>query len=746
MGRKKTYVGTSVMRVIEDDQVPDSVRTGVTTAIFRDGNIVDYVLEEMINNIGVKAERMYAYGRDHYVHGLPSGQYTIDAENMDDVVGTVLLAIEDAAIDVDYVRYGPANSLHIGWMGLIASHGYNPATNQLAALTTIKGTPVYLHDMVVMLPAAELETIDPRSLEPWGIAARAGYTPQRTTGTPETRALIAASPAAVDTVSTDEYLRVDYVWMGTAGLEFDSFIIPVTGYDDESDYFHARYRVGGVAKYWIYEDQSGVHPTLDAMFDKDPEPNGTFFPFAYFRYDKVSEIENKTTPSYLTNKKLVKYLGIDYDQVAEAIDENPDIDDVEQAMLILAVPANTTNQLEQRYLWTFFNNLFLASSEGYKYRSEEEATLYAMQVSMDPYQFGTRAPGIIIQDARFKMSLDNIGIYKRRKSGNVCEVGKFNSNSTVSNETYSWEGEGGSGPVTFTMNVPITSHFYQQQISPNFYDEIQVVEMRTVFHIYGKYSAIGDDLDSILLIPLDRSITGDYSIPDKEILYSRSLHFVFNSRVVVKVKWYQTGIFKAVLVIVAIAIFIYTWGGGTPVVVALINAGLYEAAALVILEGILTYIVYSTAFKLFVKVVGVEAAFILAIIAAASGVYLAAQAGSLAGAPFAKTLLSVASNLTTAIGSTLSSNLEDLVSQASAFETYKEEQLKLLETAQDLLDNQTILSPFVIFGEKPEDFYNRTVHSGNIGVIGISAISTYVDQALTLPTLDESLGGSDYVV
>ena len=66
--------------------------------------------------------------------------------------------------------------------------------------------------------------------------------------------------------------------------------------------------------------------------------------------------------------------------------------------------------------------------------------------------------------------------------------------------------------------------------------------------------------------------------------------------------------------------------------------------------------------------------------------------------------------------------------------------MKLLESAQDLLEPSQLLHPFIIFGESPNDFYNRTVHSGNIGTMAISSITNYVDLSLTLPKFSETVG------
>jgi hypothetical protein len=113
----------------------------------------------------------------------------------------------------------------------------------------------------------------------------------------------------------------------------------------------------------------------------------------------------------------------------------------------------------------------------------------------------------------------------------------------------------------------------------------------------------------------------------------------------------------------------------------------------------------------------------------------------MAGVPTAADMLMLSSGISNAV---LESKMYDLLDQQNELQTWMDDQTKSLETANDLLDKQTILSPFVIFGEKPEEFYNRTVHYGNIGTLGINAISSYVDIALTLPKVNDTLGEPIY--
>lgn len=741
MGRKKTYVGTQVARVIEDDKLPDSIRKGIATALFQNGEVVDHILEELVSNVGVRAERMYAFAeKGHYVHGLPSGEFKVPGDSVVPAIQTALQGIHGGPVTMKYGFYGPANTLHIGWMKLVSDYGYNPATNELAVLSASVGKTVYLHDMVVQVPYTMLPEVEVRSLDQWGAAACSGYTPARALITPEARAMIQPSPVEVVLGPTVEALRVVYTWVDDLGATQKDYVtFPVEGFDDEANYFHACYVFAGALYYWLYEQGLGSHTSLDELVDSTTVVAGEFFPFLYFRHGKTSEITDKTTESYRDAVKLAKYLNMDYDQVAEGVDANPDIADVEQAVLMFAVPANTENEQERAYLFEFFNRMFLAQGDHLRFQSEAAADTAMSQLVGSDIQ----PPGIVIQDARFKLSLTNQGIYKVQKKGTIAEVGEHASGFSTFNATYilierNWDT---NETVEHTVITPVTYHHYQRQLTHDLFEEIQVVELRTNFHINGQYSVTGDETDKILLIPLDHSITESMSIRARETLYARSLHFVFNSITTVKLKWYQTGIFKTILLIVAVIITIYTWGtDGGGAIGAALAAGAYTYAAQLILIAIIEMVMFRLAFKLFVKVVGVRAAFVIAIVAALAGGYMAMESGSLTGTPWAQDLLTMASGITNAVDAQMNADFADLANEASAFEQYVQEQTKLLETAQELLDGSLRLSPFVIFGENPQEFYDRTVHSGNIGIVGIEAVSAFVDSKLNLPRLSETLG------
>lgn len=755
--KKVTSVNTSILRLIDDKNINSSIPISVISSIMQnDGQIVENVLGGLVGGLGVRAHRMYEYGKKHYAYGNPSSHILIDGQNANLVIDTVKEQVGILA-SIDYYKYGPLNILHKTWMTLVSDHAYLSSSNTLGNLGQLKGVPVYLQDMQVVINQDTFNNIEVTGLEQWGTPANAGVTPNRL-AIPDV--LATYTPYEVENSAINSYVRVVYTWVVVTptlveGVLLnrditytDSFNIPfiINEADSDSDYFQVKYTINGNSGYWLYKDGTGTLPALDSIHDTEHNTLGSFFPISYFRFNKTTMEVNPTSNEYKSSKKLVNYLSIKYADMIRDIHDNPDIADVEQAMLMFAVPANTVNQLERRYLFDFFSKLntekdtlgqaFISNIE----QSHNQITLGSTIFTKASSDTTTRI-SMVIQDAKFKMVLGLDNVFMRKRVGVIAKVGEYSSiylkrNSTrkitVRNEI-----TGLLADSTVPVSLPV--YLYQHQISEDVYEEIEVSRLQMVYHIWGEYNTIGDELDAILLIPMDYSISSNYMMADRELLYARSLHFVFNSRIITKIKWYQTGIFQVIVLIIAVVITIFTYGATWQASVAAFMALSAPAMAMAVLMAVLKYIVVSLIMRLFVKLVGVKAAFIVAIIAAVIGIYQGLDAGSIAGAPWAQELLSISTNLTSSIGDVIKDGMASLAKEAIEFGLYVDTQNELLGKANKLLEGSSILSPMIFFGEAPDDFYNRTVHSGNIGIIGLDAVSSYVDVALALPELTDTM-------
>ena len=750
---KETTVGTSVSRVLKDEDIPpNSVTVGTLQAIFQDGDIASHILEELISNIGVKAERMYRYAANHYSYGLPSGTTYSGVHGLDEVEA-LLASIEGGPVLVEYARFGSINNYHAAWMQLIADHGYNPDTNSFSALSTQIGHTVYLESFKVVIPQEIFDTLGSSNLEQWGTSSTAGYTPERAAQDEALAAIRKPDKVMVSSTAVSEHIIVTYTWTeplfapahlypeGLGRYKQGTFTLPLDQYDGESDFFHVKYSVNGQTKYWLYEMDTGVHPVLEELYDTPPEAIGTYFPFAYFRLAKKSMELKEGTAEYNTSKKLVKYLGINYAEMIEAVHDNPDIKDVEQAMMIFAVPPETDDPIEARYLFDYFR------SQYYLQNTSQHSQAYS-----GPMEFfrATRAHNkntTIIADSSFRMTLGNDGIYRRMVFGSIGQVGVHTADTYRKAKSYE--------VINYESGLPeergyeVSMHRYRHQVDDSLYEEIVVERMRLVYRVFGKYVTVGDETGDkvekkILLVPIDRAITTNYSLPVRERLYFRSLHYVFNSRVVTKVKWYQSGFFSFLITAIAFVIAVFTFQPQLAAWGASMAAAGWSLKALVmtLAMNLIKQVVVQLAIKLFVKIVGAEFAFLAAVIGFLAAGYFKLT-GGIEGAPWVDTLLQVATGITQGISDVMAEAMNDLMIEAEQFGLYAEEKIELLDSTRKLLEGNNLLSPFVIFGESPNDYYNRTVHSGNIGILGISAISNYVDIALALPTFSNTIGDNN---
>lgn len=772
--KKVTTVGTSVVRVIQDKDLVDSTKAALATALFSNTDLVDEILEVNLNGLAVRTERMYQYAKRNSPYGLPTGEIYSNNQGKAELQ-TVLDALEGNPVFIEYSRFGSPNGIHMGWMNLLEYHGYDPQTNKLMNLSAQKGTPVYLVDMVLELPAWMADNYDREEVAIWGASPNSGYTPERVIGGGEySEVFYNATPAVFTEGLLTPQLKVTYTWQEKVQVvsqdqfayssqkEYEqqnvlgTFSMPYRDVDTDSGYFHVKYVVDGVTKYWMYKYGAGTYPELDAVFVASPNVIGDYFPNIYFRLNKADQSANKSTDAYKVQKKLTKYLGTAYDDIAEAIHANPDIGDVEQAFLTMGVPANSQDSLEQEYLYEYFDALYAATDT--ELRDSSDNFNLASSVSRGVFGFLNRKKNtplsqtITIQDQVFKMDLSNSGILKTRVNGSIGKVGEV----TVGTAEFTYQTEVkesyGSQTISRTVINRIPYRYYRKQIAEHFYDEIQVVNAQMKYWIFGgHHTVLGDQDEEILLIPIDRGILKKFNARDTERLVSRSLHFVFNSRVVTKVKWYQQEWFAIFLLIVAVVWTVITLGqdGGAGLKLAVANFLALSALQMVIFISlkVLTFLVIREAFKLFVKAVGVEIAYIAALIAMAYGIHLGIEGTSASFVGFeitAETMLQTVNGIAQGVNAELRSLTADLLGEASTFNLFKKEKMDLLEEAKNLLDTDSILSPFVVLGESPDDYFKRTIHSGNIGTYLIDDVHNYVSRNLQLPDFSTSIGGLRY--
>jgi hypothetical protein len=753
-GDSVTSVGTTVSRVVDDRNVPDAAKTGLVKALIQDQDLVPTVLDGLINSIGLRGERLYDYAaKGKYPYGLPSGHFTLSTVNRTQIE-EALLAKEGQPVVVEYAHYGQLNLLHAAWQQIIATQAYNPTTNVIGSIAGPKGQPCYLDSLVVKTSAAFRSQLDSTSLAGWGVAPGTGPRPGLVTASPQlidaTQGLFSPVPIQAPDANYAGppiiLLGYSYSTVGFPGFypPEDRRVIQVgfPAYNAAADYLQMCYTVGGQRKYVTYTLGSGTYPTLDTLLFAGTQYGGYYFPITYFRYDWAAQDANRGSAAYLASKKMLKYIGLDYQYIVEEVHKNPSIDDVIQAMMWLAVPAKSTHPIDVQYLYRYFDQQY--TSQG---AAEVQRDLMLTYHQLDDRFFrgwgsGQLTWASIIQDARIKFVVGHSGITKRMCGGNIAAVGGYAASGLYyTTRPFEWVGEEGQ---TTTVYLKEACFAYRYQLAYGWYTEIVVYAPKMAYYIEGNYKSLGNEDEDILLIPIDHSISEHFNVRDREQLYSRSLHFIFNSMVTTEVAWYQSSFFTFVVMAVALVFSVQTLGNSLALVTALAAAGMYSSLAIVLLEGLVLGLAVSQGLKIFTKMVGPEVAMAIAIVATVVAATAQISAGGLANAPWAGQMLSVSNGLINSVGEYYKDAMKGLQEDYKVFQEESKELYDGISKANDLLRSDSVLTPLMIIGESYSDYFDRTIHNTNPGINTITGVSTFVDRSLTLPTPAQTLGDMTY--
>jgi len=721
MGSKKTYVGTSVSRVIADEQVTSAIKSGTVTSILNNKDIMDEITDSLVHSIATSGNAYYNYGKNNYALPLPSGYPTdaLDTHGAVEVEAVIQDEIEMAEVAMGYCFFGNLNYLHILMETITNTYAYDITTNELDTLSTLKGYPVYLTQVTLIGPTVLIDALSDDSLKILDGMVYVRINEMATTIGAELKYRWETPPVFPATLPT--------VHVETVSLGAD--VTPVW-FDVAADYFHARYVIGGVTKYFTYEKEEGTYPTLDDLFDASTGA-GSYYPWIHLRNNYTAIDVDPSTAECVSATKLMNKLGIDLSAMSTSLSENPAIGDVIQAVFMLGIPPETTNPVEQEYLYRYFDAMFLGLGG-------ETTELSATDLVASLTHTDLVNNSIVIQDSKLKTKLLNSGIYRRLVTGALGKVGTYSSSSgafTIAIPRYTEDG--GSSPLYYNRSIEYV--LYKKQVSNTQYEEIQVIDLSCSYHVIGRYYTTGntDDETNIILIPLDMSIVSQLSLIKREPLYARAMHIVFNSVQIVKLEWYQTGIFKAFLFIVAFVVIVLSKGTLAKEMLALIAGEITLYGVIILLLDLAGVAFYSYAFKELVKAIGIENAFILLLVLSLKNLYTIFNAETVkAGLVSAEYFMKLATGLMQGIQTMTTELTEDIAGELDALNKEMESAFGELDRLRKEMDSSKILKPFMLLGETPDEYYNRTVHSGNPGVKVYETVSKYVKTMLTLPEFD----------
>ena len=751
-GGEETYTSydTFVSQLIKPTDFISSAKKGTVDSIFNEVDSFDSFLDSLLSGIGVQAEQMRKYGQTTYSYGNPTGTVVSTVLGHADI-SPVLELIHGGAVEIEYAHLTTPNNLHFIWKYLVENAGYNLETNILGNLSTQLYKTIFLSGMQLVLPDSYKTSIGTSATQIWAYPSNAGKTPSKY----NTNNLDIFNVSVVyDTSITTPYCKITYQsydstkvssWDDAGGYSYlhtiDTFVFDLAMYDVKHTYAQAKYTFAGMDYYFTYQIGLGTYPTLDVLVQDHITTVGTYFPFIHLRQNGVSLDTDKTGVGYKTSKRMTKFLGLDYQALIDGVNTNPDKNKIDQAILMLGVPVASEEQLDIQYLFDYFNQQQAQQKQIISVANDSGAPSFAYGLAaLNNYT----TFGVVIQDGLFQMTLSYADITKKVVRGNIGKIGYFTKALESKSESKiitNIEPESNIETQS-TINIEFPVHYLRKQITATMYQEIAVVDLQMRYLIGNTYTKLGSKLDPILIIPLDHSITDNYSTPVREKLYTTSLHFIINaiSSTTVYVSWYETELFSFVLQVISVVIAINTgdWqlvglaAGSATVFVQLI-----KMLILKYIEGLIVLEV----FKLFVKAIGIKATIAIVIFMAIRGFWAQMQSANalMNLVPEAKLMLQMVTGLSKAITAVVSDMYADLKQEVADFALYVEKQTKLLNTAEEELRSDNWMVPLMVYpDETAEAFYTRTVHIGNPGVLSLE-LDTWVANMLILPTSRDTL-------
>jgi len=745
--KKKTYVATEVTRLYKDKDIPDMHQKNVIDSVFNNEPMTKTIINNALDSQTLKLERAYRRAaRGDYYYGAPNHNIYHAADGKT-VLQNILEIQHESNVRLDYFHFAPLNNLHYAWQVLTWDYGYDEFSNSLV----LDGVTHWVKDIVGQVntvaitsdSTAETEqelVPDDGTLEVWGRHPQDRYMPNRPAGE--------KTPVwFFDAEIPDGALVYLVARDGTESTVF----IGTESFDRDMECFQAKYtytddagnqRIG----YFTYEHRHGEYPELDAVHEKTAVGKGTFFPVLIFRSGDRNLTASKyhDTEAYKSSVRLADSIGLDYQYIGDNIDSGESADDLQQAVLMMGVPAKTSDPVEAEYLFRFFDWLYKESS------ATTEIT------SLDALKTSRPGQSIRIKERDFDCTLSFSRIRREHKTGSIGNVGTYTCREVQTEKfLYQWrrtektQEDGTVSMVNLPVAIPYTvpALEYRYQVTGSSYHVLTVENLKLRYNIYGSKGVDANVGNSKLLVPLDYYISRSMRYDRKDRLYYRSLHFVFNSRVTKTVKWYESGIFQVILMIIVVVITIWSGGAGGALAGA-ISAGAYGAAAIIILsaiiQSVMTSLFMNLVFKVVIEELGAEIGAVIAVVAFVAAVY-----GANVGADWSSAALQASNNLAnTSMSEYQQEKMTQYNEERQEFELLKDARLAELEEAENLLQQYALLDPrsFIakepqlIPGESPDSLYQRTVHVGNPGILQYDYIESYVELNTQLPTFNDLVG------
>ncbi len=529
---------------------------------------------------------------------------------------------------------------------------------------------------------------------------------------------------------------------------------------------------------------------------------GKFFPVLPIRVDNHS-IKNYGPPQLYASlaKAYKKLIGSPFDELVKSVEDNKNIDDIDYAAMNFGVALNTKTDACKRYLYQFWKQMIdyqNSSQSDYltwktqalaaaSYQNRWNTWKAAQDNPSDPL-FGTAEP---LRATVTRPNSSSIRIQANQSWNSWYNIViSWNYVAETAHAGQAWAGaKSGELKLVVTQGDPILIDSYLAGIGSDSSDVSDLSDDTLTIYwqvddssyrrldISGAYhknivykgksvgtsakDALNDKDESGFIVPLHYGILQDTPLVPATQLTAEAGYITFNCYQVVKTRWYQTGWFKIVLVIIIIVISIWT-GGAAAGSVGVLGAnaavgaaiGLAGTAAIVAgaaLNALAAMAISAVLMRVSTSIFGAEVGAVVGAIASMVALNVAASyqaSGTMAVSwgdmASASNLLQATQAVQTAYTAHATDKLKDMQQQAQDAENrYYEKKDEIDAMAADLMGyTGAVIDPMMFTdaqtftNESAEKFLGRTLMTGSdIAALTHQMISDFVDLSNDLNTI-----------
>lgn len=711
---KKIRSSSSVLFYSDE---PEIIKEAILRSIFKQTPIANSITLALMSSAGQNVRKYFNYAENHYTYGLPST--SIAFYEVDEVAVKAAIEEEIGSTITIHSAMLAAPDLMEECEDILASFNYSYSSNTL----WINGEEVMLSgiDFGDSSGTVDITYIQEIATPVYNYGSNGSIY-----GTTYTYSYVEKTLTKYIGIDPDSLNYVVYYSLGALTEEELNAI-------EVSDYL-----------YWKYTAGSGSHPLLDSF--EESELDNTFMPIVALRRGKTWWINpSNKDANYTTTKKLLYRFGIDIKGLYEALKDTDDIDKMDSIYLYHGVPINTTDSNLINYLYEFLENLYAAS----KYK-KTAYTSFLERVD-NGYKGSPKLNKLTISANGFKNMLAYLYVDKTVVSGSIGEVGEctkaIHVRPTRQTTTKRRGGDGEEETVVSaeweTSDVTVT-----KQISPSTYVRYTWYGVKHLNAVHA--GSLSDSVMSgrdVIITTLDDLSSGNFVIPmsyeflmrfnlnERNDILFKTARLLINVSYSKKLKWYQSGFFKFVMVAVSVAAMaygLYTVGANLAVAA---SAGAIAVLSTILITAV-EAVTINYAAKLVLEQLPDEWAMILTLALAATsfaspGTTLAS--GSVAGTPWAVDIAMISGGFTQALQEVQTDQIQDIQNQISALQKQQEE---AEEAAKEEGFNWELSDPLDTFNissawETPE-IKLSTLDLPELTLATLDAVSYYNDSTLNL--------------